>query len=142
MQKLIPVLGIDDDRDDVELMSHALNSADIPDYHFFPEAGEFFAVFNENYRVIIIDLNLPGMNGQAVLNKVRKICEKCRAIVISGIITQDRWMELQIIGAVDFVIKKGSDWANKLAHKVKEQLALAQEELEEEDRKRRLNKHE
>lgn len=137
MQTLIPVLGIDDDIQDVETMSHALESNDIPDYYFFPEAGEFFAVFTPNYRVIIIDLNLPGMNGQAILDKVIKICSKCRAIVISGVLDQEMWMRLQILGAKDFIVKKGKDWANQLALKVKEQLNLAQEELEEEELERR-----
>lgn len=142
MQKLIPVLGIEDDRDDVEAMSQALDRADIPDYYFFPEAKEFFAVFNENYRVIIIDLNLPGMNGQEILDKVLKICKKCRAIIISGVVTQELWMRLQIVGAKDFIIKKGNDWAKDLAVIVKKQLELAKAEIEEEERKRMTNRSE
>lgn len=142
MQTLIPVLGIDDDFQDTELIIDALKEMGINSYYFFPDPSQFFKVFNDRYRVIIIDYNLPGMNGQAVLDRVLKVCSKCRAIIISGVITPEMHLRLQISGAKDFVIKKGSEWCNQLAQKVKEQLELAQEDLQDEFAQIELNKKE
>lgn len=131
MTQILPVLGIEDDVDDTESIIDAFRKRGIADYLFFPEPGEFFAVFNDSFRVVVIDYNLPGMNGQQVLDRILKICKKCRAIIISGVITQEMYLRLQIIGAKDFVIKK-ENWTELLADKVQEQLKLANEELEEE----------
>lgn len=131
MNYILPVFGIEDDRDDSEAISEAFVAEGIHDYYFFPEPGEFFAVFDEKVPVIVIDYNLPGMNGQDVLDKARKINATVRPILISGVITLEMLAKLNVSGMVDFVVKSVRGWEKELAKKVKRQLQFAADDLHE-----------
>lgn len=134
MQYILPVFGVEDDREDSESIIEAFKEEGIHDYFFFPEPGEFFAVFSEHVPVIVIDYNLPLMNGQEVLDKAKRINKGVKAILISGVITLEMSARLSISGAVDFVVKSTRGWQRELAIKVKKQLNIAAEELEEKQR--------
>lgn len=134
MQYILPVFGVEDDKDDAESIVEAFKSEGIHDYQFFPEPGEFFAVFNENVPVIVIDYNLPSMNGQQVLDKARKINRTVKAILMSGVITPEMSARLGVSGASDFVVKTGNSWQKELAMKVKRQLSFASDEMAEKQR--------
>jgi DNA-binding NtrC family response regulator len=139
MHYIIPFFGIEDDPDDTDLIKEACNKKGITDYEFFPEPGEFLEVFRQSagVRVVVIDYNLPKMNGQEVLQKVLAIRPKCRCIVISGILTLEVIARLK--DASDFVVKSDKGWENQLAEKIKQQIDIAHDELQEEIRLARIN---
>lgn len=131
MQYILPVFGVEDDKEDSESIIEAFKHEGIHDYFFFPEPGEFFAVFSENVPVIVIDYNLPLMNGQEVLDKAKRINKSVKAILISGVITPEMSARLILSGAVDFVVKSVRGWQRELAAKVKKQLNIAADEIAE-----------
>lgn len=139
MHYIIPFFGIEDDPDDTDLIKEACDKRGITDYEFFPEPGEFFEVFKQSpgVRVVVIDYNLPQMNGQEVLKKVLTIRPKCRCIVISGLLTLEVIARLK--DADDFVVKNNKGWEDQLAEKIKQQLAIANDELQEEMRLAKIN---
>ncbi len=131
MHYILPFYGIEDDPDDTEIIKEACNKVGVTDYEFFAEDKEFFAVFNDHIPVIVLDYNLPDTNGQAVLDRARRINPTVRAILISGIITEEMAARLSVAGAKDFVVKRGSAWAIELAQKIKYQLQLATEDIKD-----------
>src|SRR4051812_41174982 len=105
MHYIVPFYGVEDDPDDTDLIKEECKKIGITDYEFFGESKEFFAVFNKNIPVIVLDYNLPGTNGQQVLDKARKINPTVRAILISTVITDEMQARLIMSGAKDFVVK-------------------------------------
>jgi len=65
------VLVIEDDRDNMKLISYALQRSHYK--VFWAESGEkgLNLAFKEKPFFIIIDINLPGMNGLEVARKIR-----------------------------------------------------------------------
>lgn len=123
MQYLIPAYAIEDDLDDVKSMTEAFDKEGEIDYQFFKDAKEFFHVFNENVWIVVIDYNLPGMNGQQILDRVLQINPDCHGIIISGVITPEMEVRLGLSGAKDCIEKKRG-WEAKLAVAIKRNIEL------------------
>ncbi|MCP4724660.1 MAG: response regulator [bacterium] len=57
------------------------------------------------YDVILLDLKMPGLDGEQVLNILSKLSKKQPTLVVSGYLTKDRIMKLSKIGARGFLAK-------------------------------------
>lgn len=136
MQYLIPAYAIEDDLDDVKSMTEAFDKEGEIDYHFFNNPKEFFSVFNEDVYLVVVDYNLPGMNGQEILDKVLQINPDCHAIIISGVITLEMATRLGLSGAKD-CIEKRKGWESRLATAIKRNIELVTPKIHkrEQDRK-------
>lgn len=129
MTPALLVFAIEDDLDDTKFLQEAFNRVGIVDYEFFPNSGEFFAVFNEHVPVVVVDLNLPGMHGLDVLRKIKKINERCKVIAASGVITNEMTVQLSLSKA-DGIVVKEKGWETRLAKMVLNFLEEAYEEFE------------
>jgi Fe-S-cluster-containing dehydrogenase component/CheY-like chemotaxis protein len=60
---------------------------------------------HKSYQVIIVDLKMPGMDGIAVLQKVKGIDRSIAAIIITGYGTVTSAVESMRLGAFDYITK-------------------------------------
>jgi len=101
------ILIIDDDKGDELLMSDILAAQGYRDISFASRGEEGLEkVKSEEFDIIILDINLPGMNGFDFCEKIKEI-EKITAkvILISGDIESIKTAAVAGQGAVDFVVK-------------------------------------
>lgn len=79
--------------------------------------------------VITLDYNLPDTNGAALLKEIKKICDRCRIIVVSGQDDIATAVNLLKEGAYDYIVKN-EDTKNRILNiiqHIKENLSLEQE---------------
>lgn len=136
MQYLVPCFVLDDDKQDIETMKEQFDKEHELDCHFFTNPSEFINVFNEDVWVAVIDFNLPGMDGQRILDHVLKINPECHAILISGLITPSLAVRLNFAGAKDCIEKKG-DWEELLVYSIKKNLDIVQSKISKKETDRR-----
>ena len=75
---------IDDDESVRRAFTLFLNSANI-DHQCFSSAYEFLAVFKTGKKdLLVLDLNLPGMNGIDLLNKIKSPASQLSIIVVTA----------------------------------------------------------
>lgn len=118
MTPTIIVFGLEDDAEDTELMTRAFKGLGITDVEFFSDPEEFFHCFTPDIHVAVVDYNLPGMNGQEVMDKIFRINKSCKVTIMSGALTNEMMANLVFSGAKGCVEKKDG-WETKLAELVK-----------------------
>ncbi|MDJ0837602.1 MAG: sigma-54 dependent transcriptional regulator [Acidobacteriota bacterium] len=92
---------------------------------------------NQEYDLIITDLNLPGANGIEVLGKARQVLPDIPVIVITAYASVDTAVEAMRLGAFDYLPKPfNNDQVMIVVKKALEKRRLVQENLE---LKRELN---
>lgn len=87
------------------------------------------ALKNNQPDVITLDYNLPDSNGSTLLNEIKKLCRKCRVIMISGQDDVETAINLIKEGAYDYIVKN-EDTKNRIINivqHIKENLSLEQE---------------
>ena len=71
----VNILLVEDDHDDVELLTEALDENDVTDtINVFNDGGlasEYFEKCDTNPDIIILDFNLPRVHGRELLKQVR-----------------------------------------------------------------------
>lgn len=94
MAEQFKVLMIDDERDIVNFLSQTFKN--FPNIQFMTALRAMQGIEiakKENPQVILLDLRMPGMNGEEALGELKKILPECKFIVMTGWddgITQDR----------------------------------------------------
>lgn len=63
------------------------------------------AVKAEEFDVVILDLKMPGMQGEEVLPLIREYRSTAMVIVLTGHVTQDIGISMIEAGAFDYLIK-------------------------------------
>jgi DNA-binding NtrC family response regulator len=133
---IIPIFILEDDKDDVQFIDQAFKMSDIKNYEFFYNPKEFFALFNDNVPIAIIDGRLPGMNGEEALERVLNVNKKCRVIMMSGVVTAEAALNFWNMGAKNFVEKKPG-WETRLAKYTKFHVQEVESEIAEEQYRKR-----
>lgn len=59
----------------------------------------------EAFRLVFLDLKMPGMDGMEVLRRIKNLCPKTRVIIITAHGTIESAVEAMKLGAVDFIQK-------------------------------------
>lgn len=96
-------------------------------------------ISEENIDLVLLDLNLPDVNGIEVLKKIKAISPNVLVIIITGYATVDSAVEALKLGAYDYIKKPFKADAIKLIVK----LAIEAQSLKKEVSKlKRLGKHE
>lgn len=105
MSEQTKVLIVDDD--DVVRLSYqrSLQTA-----HYSVEAvtnGEeaLTAVQQKRFDVVLLDLRMPGMDGMAVLEAIKRVSPYCEVVVITGYPTVESAKEAVRLGADDYLAK-------------------------------------
>lgn len=60
---------------------------------------------NPNYSLVLLDLKLPGMNGEDVLEKIKELNREIKVIIMTGYATVKSAVRTMKLGAVDYLIK-------------------------------------
>ncbi|MBI9110922.1 response regulator [Maridesulfovibrio ferrireducens] len=74
-------------------------------------------VNNDSYDAIILDLQMPGVDGIEVLKHIKKTKPEMQVILLSGHATVEKGIEAMKLGAMDFVEKPAD--INVLTDKIK-----------------------
>ena len=99
------VLVVDDDLEIVKMISRVLRDQDFEAITAFNGREAIEKARSEFTELIILDLNLPDMNGKEILKKVREINEDIAIIVVTGYGGEQMAIDLMKAGAVDFISK-------------------------------------
>lgn len=82
--KTIKVLLVDDEQDLTSTLSKRLNRMSI-DASTASDGTEAFAMLeNEHYDVVVLDINMPGINGLQILKAIKQNFPKIEVIMLTG----------------------------------------------------------
>jgi DNA-binding response OmpR family regulator len=98
------VLFIEDDKELAETLKEELENYFIVDLAFSGEEGEY-ASFVNSYDVIIIDYNLPGINGIDVCRKIRESRILTPILMLTGEVEVTKKIEALNSGVDDYLTK-------------------------------------
>jgi YesN/AraC family two-component response regulator len=59
----------------------------------------------KSYDVILLDLKMPGIDGEQVLNVLNKVSNEHPTLIVSGFLTKDKIIRLSKLGAKGFLAK-------------------------------------
>lgn len=99
------VLVVDDERFFREAISEVLEDADVP--HLIADSGSEALTLAEDPRVgaVILDIQLPDMNGIEVFARLRQVRPDLRVIILSAHTEQEYVLEALRLGACDYLAK-------------------------------------
>ncbi|MBN1445835.1 MAG: response regulator [Candidatus Omnitrophica bacterium] len=99
------ILVIDDDPNICELFKNALESEGYKT-SLYPDGKEGLASFEKNgSSLILLDLQMPNMDGFEMLSKIRERDKEIPVIVITGFGTVENAVRALKSGATDFLVK-------------------------------------
>ncbi len=132
MGKMLRVLAIEDSEDDFELIRNELAEGGFRVAHKRVETAALLksALKCESWDVVICDHNLPALDSISALKIVQMAMKNLPFIVVSGLIPDEKVIEVMRHGAKDFIRK---DNLSRLAPAVERELVQAsiQSELEQ-----------
>jgi signal transduction histidine kinase len=99
------ILVVDDDLEIVKMISLVLRDQDIDVITAFNGREAIEKVRSGFPELILLDLNLPDMNGREIMKKTREINEDIAFIVVTGFGGEQIAIDLMKAGAVDFISK-------------------------------------
>ncbi|RJQ83615.1 MAG: response regulator [Desulfobacteraceae bacterium] len=128
MQKQTNILVVDDEKNIRLTMSNALEPLEIPVLTAVNGEEALQKLGAEPFGLVFLDLKMPGMDGMAVMRRIKEDWPKTRVIIITAHGTIASAVEAMKLGAVDFIQKPFSPGEiRELATQV-----LAREALDEE----------
>ncbi len=99
------ILLVDDEIDFLEAMSLRLEARNM-DVVIASSAQEAIdRIQNETFEAVIIDYQLPGMDGLKALERIKDVRPESRIILLTGYATVDKRNEAIAKGAVDLLEK-------------------------------------
>ena len=102
------VLLIDDEKEFLEVMSERMQTRDI-DVTTATSARDALAlVEKESYDAIILDLQMPEMDGLQALERLKEINPDLQVILLTGHATVEKGVQAMKLGATD-VLEKPAD---------------------------------
>ncbi len=99
------VLLVDDEEDFLEVMGERLAARGI-DVTTSISAEDALAQMDKDiFDAVILDLQMPGMNGMDALKKIKEQHPEIQVILLTGHATVEKGVEAIKLGAMDFVEK-------------------------------------
>jgi CheY-like chemotaxis protein len=126
------ILIIDDDKDDVQILSEAFLECGVDGVHYVYTAMQAFMYLQEMEheclpKLIITDHFLPGMTGADFLKDLKRMdkYKHIHVIVLSTVKTDKELERYKEMGAADYLIKPSSyDEYVKVAADIKSRVGL------------------
>ena len=108
MKKLIDILYLEDEPNDVELTQAVLVAADMACQITHVQARDEFeaALRKGGFDVILGDYRLPGYDGISALRLAQELCPDIPFVFVSGTMGEDAAIEGLTQGATDYVLKQ------------------------------------
>lgn len=104
MNKKVKVLVVEDENDINKLLCTILQNKGYVTRGAFSGSEALMCVENEEWHMILLDLMIPGICGEEVILKIRKIT-KAPVIIVSAKTSKKTKLELLEKGADDFICK-------------------------------------
>ena len=100
------VLVVEDDPDDAIIVGRALETFGIHKMHLAETAEEALQVLEQNScDIVLLDYNLPGMNGLRLLERIRQSWPRVPVVLITGLKDEAIAVSVMKAGAADYVAK-------------------------------------
>ncbi|MEX1255031.1 MAG: response regulator [Dehalococcoidia bacterium] len=100
------VLIVEDDPNDTLLEARALERFGIKQIHAVETAEQALDVLAKEPRdIVLVDYNLPGMDGLTLLERIRELQPNTRLVVVTGVRDEHLVVSAMKAGAVDFLCK-------------------------------------
>ena len=127
------VLLIDDEQNFMDVLAERMSYRDI-DATTVTSAEEGLGLVASNaYDAIILDLQMPGMNGLEALERLKEMKPDLQVILLTGYATEEAGERALKLGASEFLEKPAN--IQLLAHKIREaharKIILVEKENEE-----------
>ncbi len=101
-----PILIVDDEPEILVAVDTALRMAGMDHITTISDARDVIRQMERQIpRLILLDLNMPHINGSRLLKIIRKTWPRIPVIVLTGTIDLDTAVRCMKIGAVDYVVK-------------------------------------
>ena len=136
----LSVLIIEDSEEDTSLLVRLLrkNNYD-PDYKQVWKEGTLReALAEKNWDLIVSDFFMPGFSGMDALKIVKETKSEIPFIVLSGVVGEEKAVEMMLAGANDYVMK---DNMSRLIPAIKRELIEAQSRREKKEAEQELEKY-
>lgn len=104
-KKLKTILVVDDDRDTCWLLSQVLGSYGFCIKTVFDGKSAIAELVNASPELVLLDLNLPEIDGMGVLEEIRKKNKDVIVIILSGYGDTKRVVNAMKLGAFDYITK-------------------------------------
>lgn len=99
------VLLIDDDKDFLEVMTERMQARGL-DVSSSTSAEDALGMIKKGaYDCILLDLQMPGMDGIEALKAIKEIQPEAQIILLTGHATVEKGVEAIKLGAMDFIEK-------------------------------------
>jgi DNA-binding NtrC family response regulator len=99
------VLLVDDEEDFLEVMGERLSARGIDVTTSISAEDALEQIDKDLFDAVILDLQMPGMNGIEALKKIKKQHPELQVILLTGHATVEKGVEAIKLGAMDFVEK-------------------------------------
>jgi len=99
------VLLIDDDQDFLDVMSERMEARGLEVSSTMSAEEALEMIKQDSYDVIILDLQMPGMDGIDALKAIKEIQPEAQIILLTGHATVEKGVEAIKLGATDFIEK-------------------------------------
>ena len=103
---LRPLLIIDDEADILSFFELALNQTGITNTITCQDSRKALSIIDEQQpEVILLDLMMPKISGEDILNHVMTNCPDIPVIMITGVYEVDTAVRCMKLGAFDYMLK-------------------------------------
>jgi DNA-binding NtrC family response regulator len=127
------VLLVDDEKDFVETMAERMRARGMDVSATTRAMDALEKIEDESYDAIVLDLNMPEMDGLEVLKAIKKKRPELQIILLTGYATVEKGVEAMKLGAMDFVEKPAD--LEALSQKIKKaharKMVIVEKETEE-----------
>lgn len=99
------ILIVDDEQDFLNATAERMRTRGMDVYTANTPIEALAQVANHSFDAIILDYQMPGMDGLETLKKIKEINDESQVIMLTGHATIERGIEVMKHGASDFVEK-------------------------------------
>jgi DNA-binding NtrC family response regulator len=124
------VLLVDDEMDFLELMEERLAARGVEVSTSGSAEDALARIEKDLFDAVILDLQMPGMNGLEVLKRIKERRPEIQVILLTGHATVEKGVEAIKLGAMDFVEKPADLEAlsEKIARARKKKMLIVEKE--------------
>lgn len=105
MNTSVNILVVDDDRQLADTFKDYLSGRGYAVTAVYGGRDALAAFAAENFHIVIVDMNMPDVDGMAVLKRIRKTDRTAVVIMVTGYATVDSALTAINDGAYDYIAK-------------------------------------
>lgn len=99
------LLIVDDEKDFVATMSKRMQRKGVVCRTALTGGEALDLVRNQNFHAVLLDMNLPDMDGNTVLRRIKKMKPDTRVLILTGYASVAEGQEALALGASGYLLK-------------------------------------